>query len=149
MTAVITYVRLLVLPFALLMAVVGCNVLDEMDKGPRDRRAKTGDARCFDSFERAKAYMHKHGTSRQSGWQWHHIVGQHSANKAKFGGHDLHCSDNLVYVSRERHKKLNSYYMRKHDFTGGKRFYQWLSPMSFDEQYRRGQEVLRRFPETR
>lgn len=114
-------------------------------RAPARRAAKADPACCFDSFYQAKKYLHANGTPKRASHQWHHIVGQHQANKDKFGEGDLHCTDNLLYLPRTKHEQLNSHYMSRQDVTGGKRFYLWLAPKSFDEQYRIGVEVLKRY----
>jgi len=142
------HARMLALLLAVLFtAVAGCSLLEELDEetGPVGRRAKTGDARCFDTFYKVKKYMHEHGTIKQAGYEWHHIVGQHKANVARFGARNLHCTDNLVYLPLGLHKRISRYYARKHDFTDDKQLYAWLAREDFDEQYRYGREVLERF----
>ena len=87
--------------------------------------------------------MHKNGVQFRSRHEWHHIVGQHPANKAKFGEYDLHCSDNLIYLDLDTHRIVSGHYMRKFKWTKGKRVYEWLKDKNFDEQYRYGIRVLR------
>ncbi len=136
--------------------VFGCgvdidDVLDDKQSsdtwnGPRQRSTKAVGVRCFESFSGFKRAMEKEGKSRRhDGKQWHHIVPQHSANRAKFGQYDLHCTDNLVYLEKAMHKRLNAHYSRKLQWTGNKTVRDWLKPKSFDEQYDYGQKMLRKF----
>ncbi len=62
---------------------------------------------------------------------------QHSGNKKVFGEFDLHCTDNVVYISYDEHKKLNRYSSIGRDDLGMS-FRDWLRPMTFDEQYVHG-----------
>ncbi len=88
----------------------------------------------------------KEGKSQQNDHkQWHHIVPQHAANRAKFGAYDLHCTDNLTYIFKSIHQQLNNHYSQKLDWANNKTVRDWLKPKSFDEQYDYGEKMLRKF----
>ena len=135
----------IVLLVAALAFMPACSVLDGAAPGPRDRRAKTGDARCFETFGKVKRYLHKQGTPQTSRWQWHHIVGQHKDNIANFGAYDLHCTDNLVYLHPDKHIEINRHYALAHPWTGKQNLRQWLTDKSFDDQFEYGLKVLKKF----
>ena len=146
MSLTVRYIAVALLAVSVAACMAACNVLDEAaNLGPRDRRAKTGDARCFESFGKVKRYLHKQGVPEKSKWQWHHIVGQHKQNIADFGAYDLHCTDNLVYISPEKHIEINRHYASKQPWTGKKNLREWLTHKSFDEPFEHGLKVLKEF----
>lgn len=87
--------------------------------------------------------MHAAGVEKRPGYHWHHIVGQHKANVAKFGARNLHCTDNLVYLAPEQHRAISGHYMRKTRRSKDKRVYEWLAEKDFDQQYTYGVKILR------
>ena len=89
----------------------------------------------FNAFKRAQG---KAG----DGMQWHHIVEQNPANKARFSPYQLHNVDNLVRIDRATHNKINAHYSSNLPGTQT-RVRDVLSPKSFDEQYEYGLNVLR------
>jgi hypothetical protein len=111
-------------------------------QGPRKRSSNRPGTRCFETFDKFKRAMEKEGKARRNdGKQWHHIVGQHPANKRKFGEYDLHCTDNLAYVPRSVHLKINGHYSSTHP--SGQIVRRWLTPQSFDAQHTYGMQLLR------
>lgn len=151
-----TMTVLLALLALLVAALCACNTniedvldLDEEPShakaytGPRKRAAHRATVHCFESYSKFKRAMGKRGLRSRTGEsQWHHIVGQHSDNKKKFGEYDLHCTDNIVLLRLEMHQKLNGYYNRSRRDLGRKSLRDWLKPMSFDEQYIHGLKAL-------
>ncbi|WP_428263249.1 hypothetical protein [Haliangium sp.] len=129
------------------LTLLGCNALDELadtksTNGPVNRAARQAGAECYDTFPKFKAAMNRAGRSRANdGMQWHHIVPQHSTNVQKFGAHDLHCTDNLVYMPEAIHVKVSAHYSTTH--SSGKSVRDWLKDKDFDEQYDYGVKVLR------
>lgn len=106
---------------------------------PLKRTARWQDVDCFGTFPSFKRAMKKRGHGRTGDSKsWHHIVAQHAGNKKKFTEHDLHCTDNLVYIHNDDHKKLNSMYSKKDKRWGNKSLRDHLRPMSFDDQYAHG-----------
>lgn len=127
------------------MTGAGCNAFDELElggqSGPYNRGARRSNARCFDTFDQFKAAMEKAGKSKRGdGMEWHHIVPQHADNVARFGAHDLHCTDNLVYIESAIHHRINGHYSSKHP--SGKLVRDWLKTQSFDAQYDYGIDML-------
>lgn len=62
MNLTIRYITAALLVTSVAACMASCNVLDEVtNPGPRDRRAKTEDARGFESFGKVKRYLHKQG----------------------------------------------------------------------------------------
>ena len=146
MRSPISMLRSLIFALCLPLALgAGCN-LDEVleDHGPKKRRAKQGDVHCFSSFGKVKREMHRRGTPKRQGWQWHHIVGQNKLNIATYEAYDLHCTDNLIYVDQATHIKITTHYNKGHRFTGGQQLYKWLAAKSFDDQYEYGRKILKR-----
>lgn len=110
--------------------------------GPRGRKVYGEDVRCFDTFGKFKRAMEKEGR-KKLGYQWHHIVAQHPGNKKQFGERNLHCTDNLVYLSTEDHEKINGHYSRKQKDLGERSLRDYLRDKDFDTQYRRGCDALK------
>jgi len=85
----------------------------------------------FDSFEALKDYLGSAGEGRD----WHHIVGQHDANVAKFGPRAIHNMDNIVSVDRAAvHRPLNGQYSTKPEEFGGKTVRDRMAGKSYEEQ---------------
>ena len=126
-----------------IVVTASCGTDNVGDSGPRNRRPKKDVVHCFDTFYAAKKHMLENGVESRSRHQWLHIVGQRPANQAKFGEHDLHCCDNLIYLPIDMHRAVSGHYMRKFEWTNGKRVHQWLTDKDFDEQYSYGMRVLR------
>jgi hypothetical protein len=138
------------------MAAVGCNsdeFFDDDDKaeevavvdtGPRERAARGENVRCFESFGKFKRAMAKKGQKSVKGnSEWHHIVGQHRHNVAKFGAYDLHCTDNVILLKHKDHTAVNGYYTERREELGRMSLRDWLKPKDFDEQYKYGLKVLK------
>lgn len=115
----------------------------ERDQAPHGRPAMgSADVRCFDTFGKFKRAMIKEGRKKRLGYQWHHIVAQHADNKRKFKERNLHCTDNLVYLSTEDHEKLNGRYSRKEDELG-RSLRDELRGKEFWIQYEAGCQVMK------
>jgi len=142
-TRPIKYLGLLGL--VLLIGGLGCEALDALDRGPRNRRPMIDEVDCFKTFSAAKKAMHAAGKPKSSDHQWHHIVGQNRFNVAKFGEYDLHCTDNLVYIPKDKHKAISAHYMSKTRRSKQKRVYEWLADMDFERQHAYGTQFLRRY----
>ena len=136
------------LPVALgvaLLSIPACgidSIFDDTEEEagpPKNRPVQGSKVLCYRSFDRFKTVIGKAGEGRD----WHHIVGQHKSNEAKFGKYDLNCTDNLISLPRSDHRKINGHYSRKPKWANGKTVRAWLAEKSFQEQYDYGLEVLR------
>lgn len=56
----------------------------------------------------------------------------------RFGAEKVHNVNNLIRIEHGAgswHQRITNYYNTIHDFTGNKRFYEWVADKSFQEQY--------------
>ncbi len=98
----------------------------------------------FDTFEDFKKV---HGAAGE-GNAWHHIVEQNPSNVEKFGATQIHNTKNLVKVPHGTgsvHAEISGYYSSKRPFTGGMTVRDWLSTKSYEEQFKFGMKILKRF----
>ena len=66
----------------------------------------------------------------------------------KFGKTNIHNTKNIIDIptgSGSLHDAVTRHYGRIHPFTNGKRFREWISDKSFQEQYDIGLDVLRQY----
>ena len=101
---------------------------------------KGGGAR-FSSFSSLKRSLGSAG----KGNDWHHIVEQCQIKKSKFSKYWINNSNNVININKSVHKKISVYYSKKHSFTNGKTFRNWLAGKSFEEQYKWGIKVLKMY----
>ncbi len=92
----------------------------------------------FDAFKRAMG-------PAAPGMEWHHIVGQHTANVAEFGSQAVHNTANLIQIPQDVHRRISAYYSSIRSFTGGQTVRDWLKGQSFTEQYEFGIQIMRDF----
>ncbi|TEB06806.1 tRNA3(Ser)-specific nuclease WapA precursor [Pelotomaculum schinkii] len=76
---------------------------------------------------------------------WHHIVEQSQITKSGFSPTRIHNIENIIAVDRATHAKISGYYNSIDSFTNGMRIRNWLAGQSFEEQYKFGLDVLRRY----
>lgn len=99
-------------------------------------------ADCFQSFSAFKRGMKAQGKSISSSQQWHHIVEQ-TRNRQRFPNR-LHCTDNVIAVPIEIHRKISAHYSSKQPWTKGKRVRDVISARSWQSQYQYGVNQLRK-----
>ena len=81
------------------------------------------------------------------GMAWHHIVEQNADNIAKFGAEKIHNTKNLIKLPHGKgsiHAKVSGYYSSIYQNTG-MRVRDYVNTLSYDEQYKFGIEILKRF----
>ena len=107
---------------------------------------KGGGAR-FSSFDALKRSLGSAGKGRQ----WHHIVEQCQlkASRAGFSKYWIHNSNNVINIADDIHQLVSNFYSSIPDpsvvNTGGLVFRDWITNMSFEQQYKWGIWVLRYF----
>lgn len=85
--------------------------------------------------------------SSNDGMAWHHIVEQNADNIAKFGAEKIHNTQNLIRLPNGKgsiHAKISGYYSSIYQNTG-MRVRDYVNTLSYDEQYKFGIEILKRF----
>ena len=98
------------------------------------RYAATNAGKGFASFQ---AFKNAYGAAGE-GKAWHHLVQQTEANVQRFGAESVHNTNNLIRIEHGAatwHQRITNYYNKIHDFTGNRRFYEWVADKSFQEQY--------------
>lgn len=107
---------------------------------------KGGGAR-FSSFKALKKSLGSAGRGRQ----WHHIVEQCQikSSRAGFSKYWIHNSNNVISLPNDVHQLISNFYSsipnKQVVNTGGKVFRDWITGMSFKQQYKWGIWVLRHF----
>ena len=107
---------------------------------------KGGGAR-FSSFNALKRSLGSAGKGRQ----WHHIVEQCQlkASRAGFSKYWIHNSNNVINLTDDVHGLISNFYSSIPNpsvvNTGGMVFRDWITNMSFEQQYKWGIWVLRYF----
>ena len=100
--------------------------------------------KSFPAFKRAEGVA-------SPGNALHHIVEQNgfkSLNTLKFGKSNIHNTKNIINIptgDKTLHDKVTRHYGRIHSFTNGKGFREWIADLPFEEQYKRGIEVLKEY----
>lgn len=81
----------------------------------------------------------------KAGYQKHHIVNQHDANKDKFGSSRIQGADNLVSVPWLKHIEISRWYQTPNQDKkfGGRSPTDYLRDKSWEEQFEVGLEILR------
>ena len=96
----------------------------------------------YSSFRKLKKAIGSPG----EGKHWHHIVEQSQINKSGFSSELINNTDNIFALDAATHAKVTGYYNRTTlEFTHGLSVRNWLSGLSFQEQYDFGVNVLRSF----
>ena len=79
------------------------------------------------------------------GMEWHHIVEQRPANISQFGAEKIHNIDNMIALPKDIHRKISGYYSSKPEKLGGLRVRDWLNDKNYEDQYKYGLEVLKKY----
>lgn len=95
-------------------------------------------SRSYSSFNAFKRGEGKAGP----GMEWHHIVEQNPANKAKFSPYQLQNTQNIVAIPREQHRQVSGMYSSNIRGSGSPTVRSEVSQMSFQQQYNYGMRVL-------
>lgn len=114
-------------------------VLKESAEEGVEQVAKTS-FRSFSSFKRA------YGTAGK-GNAWHHIVEQNKSNISKFGAETIHNIENLKVLPHGKgsvHAKISGYYSSLMPGTN-MRVRDYVNTLNYDEQYKFGIDVIKRF----
>jgi hypothetical protein len=85
------------------------------------------------------------GSESQSGYQDHHIVGQHAQNRARFGDSMIDSRENLVRIPVLKHIDISAWYSTGNEEFGDLSPRDYLRDKSWDEQMRVGLDRLRKF----
>jgi hypothetical protein len=83
------------------------------------------------------------GTKSQSGYEDHHIVGQHAQNREQFGDSRIDSRENQVRNPVLKHIDISAWYSRANDDFGGLSPRDYLRDKDWDEQMRVGLDRLR------
>jgi hypothetical protein len=100
----------------------------------------------FRNFTQLKNYLGSPG----KGNEWHHIVEQSQikASRAGFAPEMIQNVSNVVNVSKDLHRQISAYYSRIDPALSRiMTVRDYVSSMSFEQQYEFGLSVLRRFEE--
>ena len=101
-------------------------------------------------FATFKALKNSLGSAGQ-GRQWHHIVEQCQlkSTRAGFSKYWIHNSNNVINLSNDVHQLISNFYSSIPNpsvvDTGGMVFRDWITNMSFEQQYKWGIWVMRYF----
>ena len=95
----------------------------------------------FKSFEDFKKVYGRAG----DGMEWHHIVEQRDANIKQFGPEKIHNIDNMIALPVDVHRKISGHYSSKISEYSNLRVRDWLNSQSFEEQYKYGLDVLKKY----
>ncbi len=79
------------------------------------------------------------------GYERHHIVEQHDANRERFGDDVIDDPSNILCIPRLKHEEIGAYYNEKPNGLGTPSRRESISQMSFEEQRERGLTTLRSF----
>lgn len=91
-----------------------------------------------------KADLVKRFGSAGEGYEYHHIVEQNDANAAQFTPEQIHSTENIVRIPTAIHREISAEYSRNL-FDEGIRLRVFLRNKPFDEQFRFGVDVLKRY----
>ena len=101
----------------------------------------------FEEYRQLKDYLGSAG----DGYHWHHIVEQCQAKptRAGFSAQWIQNTLNVIKLAKDIHEQVSNFYSsvpsKSIVDTGGMVFRNWLTSMSFEEQYSWGLWVLRFF----
>jgi RHS repeat-associated protein len=96
----------------------------------------------FSSFSAFKREFGSAGSNQQ----WHHIVEQNSKNLSQFSTSAIHSPQNLVSLPTTVHQKITALYNTS--VGGGQTLRDVISSLSFDNQFKIGQAIMKSFTET-
>ena len=97
-------------------------------------------SREFESFAEFKKVMGAAG----EGKEWHHIVEQSQVLKSGFSQEMINSTDNILAVDKATHGQISGFYSSLMYGTNI-RVRNWLAGQSFEEQYKFGLKVLKKF----
>jgi hypothetical protein len=83
------------------------------------------------------------GTKSQSGYQDHHIVGQHAQNREQFGDSRIDSRENQVRIPVLKHIDISAWYSTRNKEFGDLSPRDYLRDKDWDEQTRVGLDILR------
>ena len=92
----------------------------------------------FHSASELKRYLGPAGDGRS----WHHIVEQRLGDNGRFPPEWIHSTDNVINIPDVLHQCINAEMSSKQEYTGDLTLRQWLEPMSFEEQYDFGVQLI-------
>ncbi|OQB24675.1 MAG: hypothetical protein BWY11_00897 [Firmicutes bacterium ADurb.Bin182] len=99
----------------------------------------------FNTFSDVKKALGPAG----DGKAWHHIVEKNQISRSVFSATDVHNTRNLVSVesgfSGSIHNKLSGHYSSIQPYTNGQIVRQWLSNLSFQQQFEYGLNQLHQY----
>jgi len=95
----------------------------------------------FSSYQKFRKTYGKAG----DGMEWHHIVEQRKANISRFGAERIHNIDNMIALPVDVHRKISGHYSSKISEYSNLRVRDWLNSQSFEEQYKYGLDVLKKY----
>lgn len=93
-------------------------------------------------FKSFQAFKDVRGPAGE-GMHWHHIVGQHEGNVAKFGAERIHNDYNLIKLDAAIHQQISDEYSTTLQGLG-MTLRDWLRTKSYEEQYAYGLTMLRK-----
>ena len=111
-----------------------------------DGKAFKGGSKVGKGYSSFAAFKKAEGAAGD-GMAWHHIVEQNADNIAKFGAEKIHNTKNLIKLPHGKgsiHAKVSGYYSSIYQNTG-MRVRDYVNTLSYDEQYKFGIEILKRF----
>lgn len=97
--------------------------------------------RGYKSFNAFKNAVGSADPSGQNLRQWHHVVEQNPTNVARFGQEAIQNGKNLVNIPTGVHQQITATYNRL--LPSGGRFRDYVNTLSYEEQTKVGQEVLK------
>lgn len=115
---------------------------DEVARGIVNGSADVGK----DGFESFKEFKKIYGSAGK-GKAWHHIVEQNPTNIKMFGPKAIHSIKNMIKLPHGAgsiHAKVSGYYSSTY-LNSGMRVRDYASTLSFQDQYKFGIEILKRF----
>jgi hypothetical protein len=84
------------------------------------------------------------GSPSEGGYHDHHIVGQHTGNRARFGDSLIDSQENQVRIPIVKHIDVSAWYSTGNDEFGGLAPRDYLRDKNWDEQMRVGLDILRK-----
>ena len=87
------------------------------------------------------AFKYRHGKAGL-GKHWHHLVEQCQIRLSNISAKLIYSVQNTIALDAALHQQISNFYSSKPDFTNGLTVRNWLSTMTFDEQYAWGLKFL-------
>ncbi len=101
------------------------------------------DLRASDDFQSFKTFdAFKKRFPSGEGWEWHHLVEQTESNEDRFGGEQIHNTDNVIALPKLWHEMISNYYS-SNTKPGGPTVREVVSKMSYEEQREFALNLLR------